>query len=58
MEDLLLPDRLRGAILNYQSHYGTGFMGVDYNHLTNLERIIWQDATLLRYLVEKYQLYA
>lgn len=58
MEDLLLPDRLRGAILNYQSHYGTGFMGVDYNHLTNLERIIWQDATLLRNLVEKYQLYA
>ena len=58
MEDLLMPDRLRGAILTYQSHYGTGFMGIDYNHLTNLEKIIWQDATRLRKLVEKYQLCA
>ena len=58
MEDLLMPDRLRGAILTYQSHYGTGFMGIDYNHLANLEKIIWQDATRLRDLVEKYQLCA
>jgi len=58
MEDLLMPDRLRGAVLTYQSHYGTGFMGIDYNHLTNLEKIIWQDATRLRDLVEKYQLCA
>lgn len=58
MEDLLMPDRLRGAILTYQSHYGTGFMGIDYNHLANLEKIIWQDATRLRKLVEKYQLCA
>ena len=58
MEDLLMPDRLRGALITYQSHYGTGFMGIDYNHLTNLEKIIWQDATRLRNLVVKYQLCA
>lgn len=58
MEDLLMPDRLRGALITYQSHYGTGFMGIDYNHLTNLEKIIWQDATRLRNLVVRYQLCA
>lgn len=58
MENLLMPDRLRGAVMTYQSHYGMRFMDIDYNHLTNLEKIIWQDATRLRSLVEKYQLCA
>ena len=55
MENLLMPDGFRGAIVTYQSNYDSGLALVDYKHLTNLEHIIWQHAELLRGLVERYQ---
>lgn len=55
MENLLMPDNFRGAVLNYRSFYGTGLAGIDYNHLTNLENVIWLHVELLRGLVERYQ---
>lgn len=58
IENLLMPDALRDAILTYKSHYGSGLMDIDYEHLTNLEGLIWRDAQIMRELADKYQLYA
>ena len=58
MESLLMPDGLRNAMGTYKTFYGNRSINVDYNHLTNLEHLIWQDAQIMKGMAEKCQLYA
>lgn len=58
IEDLLMPDAFRGALLTYKSYYGSGLLNIDYEHLTNLEELVWKNTQMLRGLAEKYQQYA
>lgn len=55
IELLLMPDELRNAISTYGNMYDIEGIGENFKKLTNLERIIWRDAMVMKGLANKYK---
>lgn len=55
IELLLMPDELRNAISTYRNMYDVEGVDENFKKLTNLERIIWRDAVIMKGLADKYQ---